>query len=257
MFATDFLFDNNRASDFGLIIGSFDGEFETATGGDIEYNVVKAPNNDRFDFYGAQLNTVITWNFSIVKNPCLYNGDEYYFSQYEESQIAKWLLKQDGYKWFQFDQEGYEDVYYQVQINMLPHQVSGKTVGFDLTVTSNCGYGYSEQILKEFILNSKKPILLNIYSDTNSYILPNISLTGTGNFYIRNINDTSQNKTELCNVHNEIIMDSQNDIIKGISPNDFNWIFLRLVNGTNEIVTNSVNDIKVKILYREPRKVIV
>lgn len=263
MFATDFLFDGNRANDFGLMIGSFDSEISTATGGDIEYTVVKSPNSDRFEFYGSQLNTVITWEFSIIKNPCL-NNDNCYFSQYEESQIAQWLLKQDGYRWFQFDQKGYEDIYYRVQINMIPHQIGGMTVGFDLTVVSDCGYGYSEEILKEYTLNKDKPIRLDIHSDINSYILPYISLTGSGKFYISNDSDLLQNKSngkatelQLQNTTQAITMNSDTNIITGISSaNNFNWYFLRLVNGVNNITTNS-NNIQIKIIYREPRRIIV
>ncbi len=263
MFATDFLFDNNRASDFGLMIGSFNNETLTATGGDIEYNIVKTPDRDTFDFYGAQLNTVITWNFSIVKNPCLSNDQSPCFSQYEESQIAQWLLKQDGYRWFQFDQKGYEDVYYKVHINMLPYQTGGKTVGFNLMVTSDCGYGYSEEIIKKYTINKDNPIRLDIHSDINSYILPLLELNGTGNFYISNNSDLSQNKlngkaTDLQNITKTIMMNSSTNTISGISsPNDFNWYFLRLVNGVNHIVTDSENNIDIKFTYREPRRIIV
>ena len=73
MFAADFQFDNNLASDFDLIIGAFDDDVETATGGEIEFNVVKTPNSNRYDFYGAQFNTVLTWNFSVIKNPCTHS----------------------------------------------------------------------------------------------------------------------------------------------------------------------------------------
>lgn len=258
MFATDFLFDNNRASDLGLMIGSFNNELPTAAGGDIEYNIVKTPNRDTFDFYGAQLNTFITWNFSIVKNPCLSNDQSPYFSQYEESRIAQWLLKQDGYRWFQFDQKGYQDVYYKVHINMLPRQIGGKTVGFDLTVTSNCGYGYSEEIFKEYTINKDKPIRLDIHSDINSHILPHITLNGMGTFYISNKSDLPRKYTKLEHINGEIILSCDDDMIEGISsPNDFNWYFLRLVNGVNHIVTDSQNDINIKIIYREPRRIIV
>ncbi len=263
MYATDFLFNENRASDLGLMICSFNGEFETATGGNIEYNVVKTPGRDKFDFYRAQFNEIITWNFSICKNPCQNNNEEMYFNQYEESQIAQWLLKQDGYKWFQFDQDGYRDIYYMVHINMLPHQVGGQTVGFDLTVATNCGYGFTDEIVKEFTFNRNKTIRLDIHSDTNSYILPYVTVYGRGDFYISNDSDLSQNssngkETRLYHVTEKIIMDSDNDIIKGIkNTSDFNWHFLRLVNGVNNIVTDSDGDIKISFTYREPRRVIV
>ena len=79
MFATDCLFDKNRASDFGLMIGTFDNDSQTATGGNIEFNVVKTPNRDTFDFYGSQFNEVLTWNFSLIKNPC--TNEDMHFSQ--------------------------------------------------------------------------------------------------------------------------------------------------------------------------------
>ena len=138
MFATDFLFDQHYASDFGLMICSFDQSPETASGGEIEYNTVKTPGRDRFSFYGAQRNTAIEWHFSICKNPD--QNQTSYFTQYEESRIAKWLLQTDGYKLFHFCQEGYEDIFYHACINMTPHQFLGQTVGFDLTVTSDCAY---------------------------------------------------------------------------------------------------------------------
>ncbi len=79
-----------------------------------------------------------------------------------------------------------------------------------------------------------------------------------GTFYISNQSDLPQKYTKLENVNNEIKLDSNDDIIEGISsPNDFNWYFLRLVNGVNHIVTNSEHEINIKITYREPRRIIV
>ena len=261
MFATDCLFDKNRASDFGLMIGTFDNDSQTATGGNIEFNVVKTPNRDTFDFYGSQFNEVLTWNFSLIKNPC--TNEDMYFSQYDESLISRWLLKKDGYKWFQFDQEGYEDVYYMVQVNMIPHQICGRTIGFDLTVTSNCGYGFSREIKRSYAFNKNNSIKFDVRSDTYSYILPYITIEGTGDFYISNDSDLEQNysnskETVFKNINNTIIMDSDNDIITGISsPTSFNWYFIRLVDGVNTITTDSENDININFIYREPRRVIV
>ena len=261
MFATDFLFDGQRASDFGLIICSLDGGVETASGGEIEFNVVKTPNRDRFTFYDSQFNTVLEWNFTIMKNYCY--DSNYYFNQYEESRIAKWLIKTDGYRQFQFDQEGYEDIIYNVYINVSPHQIGGKTIGFDLTVTSDCAYGFTNLITQKATINSSTFYKFMINSDINTYIMPIIKINGNGNFYISNDRDLSQNidnegESRFENIENEIIMDSDNDIISGLnSPNDFNWYFLRLVDGENIISTDSESDISLEIQYREPRRVIV
>ena len=255
MFATDFLFDSQRLSDFGCMICSFDGDFSTAEGSEIEYNVVQSPARDRFNFYGAKWSSQIVWNFSICKNPCV--DSDVYFSQYEESQLAKWLLKTDGYKPFQFDQEGYEDIYYKAYINMMPYQVGGRTVGFDLTVTSDCAYGYTDLIVKKATINASTPLRININNDITADILPLFTINGNGSFYLRNDSDTMNINTEFKNVSSTITMDSENDIILGVSPNEFNWHFLRLVDGNNIIKTDSESDIKLEIKYREVRRVIV
>ncbi len=262
MFATDFLFDSQRASDFGLMICSFNGDFETASGGEIEYNVAKTPNRDRFTFYGAQLNSVITWNFSICKNPC--QNQDLYFNQYEESSIAKWLLKINGYGKLQFDQEGYEDITYNAYFNMAAHQINGKTVGFDLTATTDCAYGFTDTIKKTAIINTSTPLKMNVHNDINSYIFPCVKIkrkSGTGDFYIKNGSDKQNKQTEFINMQNaafEIIMDSDSDTISGLhDPNKFNWCFLRLIDGCNIIQTNSEYDLEIEIYYKEVRRVIV
>lgn len=261
MFATDYLFDLQRLSDFGCMICSFDGDLDTASGGDIEFNVVKAPNRDRYTFYGSQMESVLTWNFSICKNPCLYNEySELFFDQYEESMISNWMLKRDGYHWLQFDQEGYEDISYNVQVtSMTPHQIDGKTIGFDLSVVSDCGYGFTNEIVKKFTINSSNSYTLTLHTDMTEYVLPYIVIDGNGKFKINNENDTLQSATQFKNINDQIVMDSDNNIITGINDfdEDFNWYFLRLVNGDNKLTTDSSSDIEIEIIYREARRVIV
>ena len=260
MYATDFLFDTNRLSDFNCIICSFDGEPEPASGGEIEFNVVKSPNKDRFLFYGAQFNTVLTWNFSICKNVC--SNNDMHFDQYEESMLANWLLQMDGYKYFQFDQDGY-DVNYRATMQMTPHQIGGKTVGFNLTVTTDCGYGYSSEITRKAIINATTPLKIKVNNDIKTVVYPYIKINGTGSFHISNDSDTTQRvanakETRLDNVFESIILDCENDVIEGLgNPNDFSYYFPRLVSGENIITTNSSSDIEIEIKYREVRRVLV
>lgn len=272
MFATDFLFDGKRASDFGLMICSFSGEIEAASGGEIEYNVSKTPGRDKFTFYGAQLNSVIEWNFSICKDPR--NNGNPYFSRYEESGIMKWLLKTDGYKPLQFKQPGYEDIFYNVYFKLTPHQIGGQTAGFDLTATSDCAYGFTDVITRKAVINASTPLELHIHSDINTYILPHVTLNQSGNFFIRNQKyikpDIPENspvtigmerlqnisETIFTGISNNtpVIMDSDTDTIYGLTdPQTFNWHFLRLADGINIITTNSASDIEIEIRYREPR----
>ena len=261
MFATDFLFDNQRASDLGLMICSFNGEMETASGGEIEYNVVKTPNRDKFTFYGSQFNSPIEWNFSICKNPC--KNENLYFNQDEESMVYKWLIRTDGYKLLQFDQPGYEDIFYNVYINLIPHQISGQTVGFDLTVISDCAYGFTDIIKKKATISNSDVLQLNIHSDINTYILPKVKIKGRGNFAINNYRDKERQISildkamDFKNVSLDITMDSDADIVTGLSnPSNFNWHFMRLIDGMNFICADSTsNNIEIELEYREPRLV--
>lgn len=264
MFATDFMFDGQLASDFDMVICSFDGDFTVASGGETEFNVVKAPDRDRFTFYGADLPNTLVWTFGIMKNPCKYAND-LYLTYDEERSIAKWLLKKDGYHWFRFIQDEEEDIYYKVQINMNPQQYGGRTVGFNLTITSDCAYGFSSLIKKSITVNSSAPAKILVDSDVDSYILPKVTVTGSGDFYLSNESDPTQNVstgkvTQLQNMSSgaAITMDSDNGIITGLKDTgDFSWYFFRLVDGMNVITTNASNDVKLIFWYREPRRVIV
>lgn len=267
MFATDFIFNGQRASDFDLVICSFDGEYTTATGGDAEFNVVKSPDSDKFNFYGAQYNTPLEWTFSIIKNPCILKNDSKTddFSNEEERIINKWLARRDGYHWLNFCQdENEDDILYKVQIKVRPRQVAGKTIGFDLTVTADSAFGYTPLQKKKATINKTKPLVLHIDNDTDNYILPKVTIQGQGNFYIANNNDVemsaSKNKapkfTDILS-SDKILMDSENKFLNGISFDKFNCRFLRLVDGKNVITTDSESDINLEIYYREVRRVIV
>lgn len=275
MFAMDFLFNNLRASDLGLMICSFESSPQPAFGGEIEYNAVKTPGRDQFTFYGSQYNSALEWNFSICKDPGLVCDPA--FTQYEESRVAKWLLRSDGYKPLQFLQEGYENIFYNVCFRIMPHQISGQTVGFDLTATSDCAYGFSELIKKTAVIRKDAPFELLLHSDVDTYILPRVKALGKGNLYISNDNDVLQNasvqKATLFRnmTENEewgFIMDSNADTILSVNtetnhtaplsdPNRFNWYFLRLVNGRNILSTDSKSDVAIELAYREPRFVIL
>lgn len=264
MFATDFVFNGQRASDYNLVICSFDGEYQPATGGEVEFDVVKPPENDRYTFYGAQYDSVLEWNFSIIKNPCKKTyHDNFYFTNDEERAIYKWLQCRDGYHWFNFCKE-YEDaeVLYNVKINIAPHFIGGKTAGFDLTVTADSAFGYTPLQKKKAIINKSKPLILYIDTDTNNYLLPETYITGSGVFYISNDNDPVRNNSNgkassFTNVSGTIFMDSENMILDGLSLDNFNGEFLRLVDGKNVISTNSSSNIVIEIYYREIRRIAV
>lgn len=251
MYATDFIFDGVSLSSKGYMICTFDGD-SVVSGGEIEPIVRKTPSTDEYTYYAAEINNVLTWELGICKLPC---GTEDFepLNQYEESELAKWLLKTDGYRWLQFVQpDDYPDVYYKVYINMTPAQIGGVTYGYNLTITSNCGYGFSGERIYQFSSNSQ-PLTINVDNDLNRYIYPTVSFeTNSNECWIYNENDLEQNLSNNKETHFydlgdnydnpiELSMDSENDIVNGITtPDQFNFRYLRLVNGENNIYTDGV-----------------
>ena len=115
MYATDFVFDGVNLSSKGYMICTFDGD-SIVSGGEIEPIVKKTPSVDEYTYYAAEINNVLTWELGICKLPC---GTEAFepLNQYEESELAQFLLKTDGYRWLQFVQpDDYPDVFYKVYI---------------------------------------------------------------------------------------------------------------------------------------------
>lgn len=191
MIAMDFCFDGLYLSDFGCIIVNFNNDNRETSGGNTEYDSVKAPGRDKFRFYGSQYNEPLSTTISIMKNPCLSDSiEDMNFNHNEERKITKWLKKTDGYKCFKYAQGneniqnpyfsvamGKEigsdsDIWYQVKIDVVPHRLYDDLIGFDLTITSNCAYGFTDTITKQATINSTTPFSFEVDTDADEYIYP-------------------------------------------------------------------------------------
>lgn len=262
MFADDFLFNNQKLSDFGFVIGSDNGGEAVVSGGEIDISSVRPPDRDNFDYFTGKLDSPVQFTFDILKYSCDKPNDNY-VTQEEESRLAKWLLrkaKTDGYKWLQFDQEYYRDICYNVCFtNMTPIQVLGRTVGFEVTCISDCGYAFTNEKKHKFNLVSGSNVTIVLTNDMTTYTYPKITITGgSGNFYFANNSDSEQGSSQFESVSETLELDCQNDLIDGISsPTAFNWIFPRLVDGDNEFETNSANTLSIEMTYREARRIMV
>ena len=268
MFADDFLFAGQKASGYGMMIASDSGGEAIVSGGEVEITSVRPPDKDIFDYYTGRLESPIQFNFSIFKMNCS-DPNDIYVSQEEESRIAKWLIgrsKTKGYEWLQFDQDGFRDVCYKVVFTtMQPVQVMGKTIGFELTAVSNCGYAFTTEKSVIFQLDSSNPKELFVQSDINTYIYPHVTFTNlpasTKITFHSNTEGVDINRTEFNSSATQgrtVVMDCENDIIDGIdSPNDFNWYFPRIADGSNIFTTSLNTPITVELKYREPRRILV
>lgn len=262
MFAEDFLFNGQKASDFGLVISSDNGGESVVSGGEIDIVSVRTPDSDTFDFYTGKLDSPIQFTFSVLKLKCN-DPNDIYVTPEEESRIARWLMRKSkftGYGWLQFDQDFYRDICYKVCFTVMqPIQVAGHTVGFELTCVSNCGYGFSNEKKHKFKLSNLTNKKIVLTSDMVTYVYPYISVKGgSGEFTFGVEEDTQQSLAHFTNITSDLILDSENDIINGIpSTKDFNWYFPRMIDGDNTFITSSTNELTVELTYREARRIMV
>lgn len=272
MHCSDFIFDNERLSGHGYMMCNFDGADTSWNGGDVTFKTVKPPSSNVFTHYCSSFEEPISFNLSIMKNPCDNSSqEEMSFAQDEESYIMRWLQRLDGYHWFAFDQEGWEDVWFNIQINPKPHYINGDIVGYDLTCVADSPYGYSRLYTKKISLshsstNNSNSVNIKNYSDIPGYFHPKVKITphGNGNVYLLSGCDDYKKITRIENAikNNAIILDKNNDEIEGINNiNNFNFVFPVMANSYKDINTVFTNigdvDIDMEIEYRFIRRVAV
>ena len=265
MYCYDFVFNNEKLSDHGFMICTFGNE-SSWDGANIEFTTNQPSNSDSYNYYTYAYDAPLTCKFQICKNVCENNNqDEMYVTQDDYSDIMRWLQRTDGYYWFNFEQDGWEDVYYRVQVNVQPIQINGRTAGFDITLNMDAPYGYSQKLNKTFTLNSGDKFDFKVYSDNVGVIYPKITITAnnSGSIVLKTGCEEYNRTTIINNIvtGDVIILDERNDCYSGIlNPNNFNFEFPILANSYNDITTFFINngiDCDINIEYRHIRRVTV
>lgn len=260
MDAENFFFNGKELRDFGYIICEFDGEENIVSVPPVSFTTIKPPGDDRKKFISASYDDTIVFEFSITKFDCY--GEITDIDAFEDSAMRKWLCREDGFHPFMFYQDGFEEIYYNAQINLTPKFINGKIRGYRLIVTTDNAYGYSELLEKEFDLSPTLPYQFLSMSDRAGYIYPVWEFTAkqNGDLCIKVAEDTNQTNTIFHNMKSgdTIILDSDRCIIEGIDVNNFNWIMPRIVQGYEETQNTITSTIPchVKIKYKLTRKAV-
>lgn len=260
MDATNFIFDGKSLSDFGFIICAFDGETNTSTSPSITYTTLKVPDNDRRRFLSSNYEDVISFELSIAK----YESKKINLpiNAYEDRAIRKWLCREDGFHELVIEQEDFYNIYYNAQINIVPQMVCGRIRGYRLTITTDNVYGYTEPLETEFNINSTSPYNFLALSDKADYFYPIWEITPiqNGDLHLKILEDINQTNTILKSVkaNSKITIDSENGIIEGIDPDNFNWQLPRIIQGYDETVNTITSTLPchIKIIYRLARKAV-
>lgn len=243
----DFEFNGIRAGDVNVMAAEIDNNGQNTdevSGRDITFNTTKAAQSLNYKFHGSRHDTPLSFQFQIIKSvDCMTSK---YFLPHEEVFYESWLCRHDGYRYLRFLEHGYENIYYNAQMNISWIRVSGRTIGATINVTCDSPYGYSPVQSYEYTNNSVKSF--NIYSDSDDLgaIIPElieIEILSSGNLSVSNSMEdlysmTPDEQVMIINncIKNEVItIDTGQNIIKTNNnshniTNDFNWIYPRLIN---------------------------
>lgn len=263
VFYNDFILGNFRASDFGLILGSFsyNGNSEDEIGMNISTIEEFIGHNPVPIYLGQKYEDKLKPKITLVKNPTLRDK---YFHERDCRWILRLLTGIKGYQWmkaisFELD----DDLWYRAKVSNVSYKrVGGHIVGIILNMECDSCFAYSKEL--NITINAKSNQKFNIFNNTddlNNYVYPTVSIlsSSAGTLSITNISDNNW-VTEIKNLkaNEKITIDSQHQIISSNTThnlilNDFNLGWLRMVPDKNEYISNFNATITLK--YREPRKV--
>lgn len=263
--ATNFLYDNEKLSDYGMILCQFDSNTtETiSVGNNLTFNTVKTNASDRNCLASAAYEEPLSATFQICKCDCL--TDDKYISPEELTALLRWLARRDGYHKFQLYQEGLEGTFFRGSFNNVQQiKVGGKICGLELTFVTDSPYGY-EDICFDFTTAAFVGYSIFNMSNETGHLYPAefvCKCLESGDLQIHNSLEDRITEIKNC-VKDEIIMiDGNHKVIETSVPthklyNDFNYNYFRLGNTYDDnlnIITTSL-PCEIHIGYELVRKV--
>lgn len=245
----------------------------TSIGSKIEMSTVKPPNSYKWYKTNVRYFEQLVLNFSICKNTC--DGDENgYFTESEIVDIQMWLCRKD-FAWINFEQTGFENIYYNVFVSLERKLLGGQVIGFHVTATCDSPFGYSDVKIKTFTQSANTSFKIDTQTEEIGDIYPKVTIQMKSNcdFVLKNISTQTSTSIEGC-LENEVIVMNENNQIQSTEfvrtgyditgnhsnfLNEFNWIFptiSRTYNTTENVYMINAPCI-ITFEYREVRKAVI
>lgn len=263
--ATNFLYDNERLSDYGMILCKFDNDsLETVSvGNNLIFNTVKTNRSDRNLLTGITYDEPLSATFQICKDNC--HNEDLSISSEELTSLLRWLSRRDGFHKFKIYQEGYEEVFFYGSFNNIQElKIGGILYGLELTFVTDSPYGYEDI---SFDCTTTASVAYNLFNMSNEtgHLYPKVftcKCLESGDLQIHNSIENRITELKNC-VKDEIItMDGGHKAIETSVPthkiyNDFNYNYFRIGseydNNLNAITTSLPCEIHIE--YEAVRKV--
>ena len=259
--AKGFTFAGKTSDEFGLIMCSFEGsEPSDTSGGKIEFTKIDSSIQNRWYKTGnANYSEPLQFSFQIVKSTFEP------FDAYDYSSIARWLVRKDGYKDFMITRSDYDNIHFNVQMNIEPIEVAGNIVGITVNGITDSPFGYNQLITKTIDINGSDTFSFVDMSDEIGYIYPDIEIEINNACDLKIVNQSENNRTFILRncIPNEIItidgkyLQISTTALSHKIYEDCNYIFPRIVNDYNKRknVFTIEGNCSLKMQYRPIRKV--
>lgn len=262
MFATDFIFNGELASDYNLVICSINGnDIETSpNGASITPVQVKSAASDVWQYIRGNYDEALSATIQVIKKSCDDSYDNAFFSVYEQREINRWLNKRDGFHEFKLIKEGFDGIVFNAQINVNKVELMGKVIGFELNIITDKPYAYFDEVT-EYInssASSDKHFILFNNGDEDGEIDTIVKVTCLNAGTLRIYNEATQKSLILsdCEYDETVYFDSKKREVKSnrrtagqlLDKFNFGWIKLKRENGdgTNVLTINMDANIEVK-----------
>lgn len=264
VYACDFLFNGVSAHSqgFGLCTWDEGGNADvTNAGSTIELTTAKPVRSDKWYSYGQEYSKPLTFKIHLIKI------DYSDISAREKAMIARWLLRNDGYKKFQFGSDGYFDIVYNATgIDMKEINVIG-TVGLEVEFVCESPFGHSPTQTKQYKVNGQNQVYnFANGSDEIGYLYPRMIITVDADCDISIVNQFDANretKITKCKAGEIIRLNNELKIIKSSIPllheiqDCFNYQWLRFYrndfDGNNTLIMSG--NFTIKMEYEYVRKI--
>lgn len=239
VYSSDFSFNGITAASHGLCLCSFDGTAElTNAGSTLEFTTAKAIGSYKWYSYGHEYAEPLSFTIHIVKK------DYSSFTMSEKAMIARWLLRIDGYKPFQFGTGEYMDIIFNARGESMKEIVVGQTQGIEVNFVCESPFGFTPVTHKKFkITGDNQQFLFNNDSEEIGYIYPSMKITIDFDCDLTIINQSDANRATTirdCKAGEIITLNNELKIISTTIPllhdiqNCFNYQWFRFYRGEFE-----------------------
>jgi ribosomal protein S1 len=256
-----YYFDGIPCSSFNLTLCSFDSQSGAVTtnGAKINFTTVKPSGSNKWYAYNRQYESPFEFTLQVIKK------DSKEITIIEQEGINRWMMRNDDYHWLQFEQDGYRDMYFNVQViesNLI--SVGNVNVGMEFKCITDSPFGYSAENLVTYnVVDGAVKNFMNQSEETGK-LEPQITVTINSDCNFSIYNDIEDRTFTIKNcVAGEILtIDNENKVItSSISSHDvyedFNLKWFRFFNTYKERINNLTfsGNATVTFKFRYPRKV--